>query len=493
MNYIEFYSNILQENTETGISSDNTIELNERGYVFLKNTIDKLNKKASSWKVPSIELKVISENFIKKTLFINKITGEDQSNQAFDSDIHTKEDVIIKKYKVEVHGEPPQVHGYKFVARIEHTEAGNIINFAPNVSSTDVPDSYRNANQACDVCKENRERNNTFILRLTQDDKERFPDKKSGDFIMVGSACLKRFLPNITSSTLIYYAKVMETLRNIISVSEEMRDTEGEMMSRNSYSNYIEISVVLFWLSAAYLYRGKYVSQTSATTYGESSTSSDAVEAMYYRPSQASEKNDIIEKLKDASFKQQCKTLSKNIHSWMKTFNFASAAVSHPKYESLFKNLEVISKLDVTRKSNLNYLGALLGIYLHETGQIQKQAQAQVQSDYLGKVGEKITLTVEVKKVKEFQNQFSYYGGTSYLISMIGEENTTSGIKKGNITYFSSNPILDEGDKAIITATVKNQQISKYTNKPETIITRGKVVKMISRKADENPQQSQGN
>ena len=190
MDNFDFYLNLLLENTDDGITPNTSFELGENGYNYLKIQVDKLNKKANKWGVPPMELKIVKEEYRKEKIIINKLTKE-PANPPFNPQIHLEKEVLKKIYTVELNGEPPRVEGYEFVAKVEHTEEGNIINFAPNVQNKDVPEAYRTVVQACDVCKEKRERNNTFILKLLKDDVQRFPDKKSGDFIMVGSGCLK--------------------------------------------------------------------------------------------------------------------------------------------------------------------------------------------------------------------------------------------------------------------------------------------------------------
>lgn len=83
-----------------------------------------------------------------------------------------------------VHGEAPRVAGHTFIARIEHTEAGNIISKAPGCESVVVPAEMRDGPPTCDHCKTNRRRNDTFVLR-----KDEF-----GDLIRVGRNCLADYL-----------------------------------------------------------------------------------------------------------------------------------------------------------------------------------------------------------------------------------------------------------------------------------------------------------
>jgi hypothetical protein len=68
---------------------------------------------------------------------------------------------------------------------------------------------------------------------------------------------------------------------------------------------------------------------------------------------------------------------------------------------------------------------------------------------------------------------------------MEGEEIVTDAsgqpiVKKGNLIYFTSNFELEEGEEAEIEATVKGHQPNKYTQIPETQITRAKITNFIT-------------
>jgi hypothetical protein len=478
MQYKDFYTYLFESNVETGTSAEESkIELTERGYNYISQQIDKLNKKAARWKVPPMNLKVIKEEFRKEKIAVNMRTKQ-PTNPDVDPSWELVE-VVNKYYIVEVEGKAPVVEGYQFIAKVEYTEAGNIINFAPDVSEKSVPDSYRTAAQYCDVCKEKRLRYDTFVLKLMKDDLERFPDKKTGDYIMAGSGCLKRFLPGVSVKALIEYAEFLKNFKKLCNEAGEMKDSYGGGGSGRT-SNYESTESLLSWLCGAYLITGKYVSRTKAEQAGISSTTDTARTAMSYTPRKEYGDALYYRMKDDDEFSKKSKQMATEVIAWAKQQDFNSMAVAKPEFSSLYKNLAIVSKLEYIKYSNFNYLGAMFGMYLHDTKKTDPNAAAKPvePTDYLGTIGQKATLTVEVKRVKEFQNNYGYRGGTSYIYTMTGEEKATG--KKGPITYFSSNMILDEDDKAEIIATIKNHQINKFTNKPETVITRAKVVKNLT-------------
>ena len=118
--------------------------------------------------------------------------------------------VLVKQYTLSIKGEPPHVEGYEFIARLEHTPEGNFIYTSPHSSVPNLPSEFKTVNQHCDVCHTNRDRNDTFVVKMEKDDPTRFPDKKVGDLLIIGRNCLARFLPGISVSGLIAYTNMIE-------------------------------------------------------------------------------------------------------------------------------------------------------------------------------------------------------------------------------------------------------------------------------------------
>lgn len=78
-------------------------------------------------------------------------------------------------------GALPRANGYTLVARLEHTEGGVILAYAPGESG--LPESYREQANHCDHCQTKRHRNDTFVLRAAD-----------GSLKQVGRNCLADFL-----------------------------------------------------------------------------------------------------------------------------------------------------------------------------------------------------------------------------------------------------------------------------------------------------------
>lgn len=459
--------------------------IGERGYEFLKSKIGEMNKKSAKWGVPPIELKVIKEEFTKKTVFVNMSTGQLVSGEDPSSE---QKEVTVKQYEIVIIGEPPRVDGYEFIAKVEHTPEGNILNYAPKASSKTIPSEYRTARQACDVCKTLRDRSNTFILKLEKDDPQRFPDKKAGDFVMIGSGCLKRFLPNISANALVEYAEMIEKIRSSINEAGEFGDFDGGLGSTGQ-GNYMPQSQLGLWLSAVYLYTGKFFSKKKASELQTSSTIDQVFSAMNSRVGidHGRDIEDPVHKkmMNDKSFQEKANTLTSEFLEWCKTKDFDSLINSNPNFADFYNNLKVLAKQENIKTKNSGFFGALFATFLRDRGELEKKAaqkKASADFTYFGQVGGKIKVKVRINKIKEYESQY----GRGLIITMEGEGSeidTATGqsvLKKGNLLYFTSNFELQEGEEAEIEATVKGHQQNKFTQIPETQITRAKIVNFIT-------------
>lgn len=469
---------IFEDNVEKEEDLGALHTLSEAGYTYLKNALEELNKKASKWNVPPMVLKIVKEEFIKRQIPINAFTRQ---KTTWEDPAVEPQEVISKQYTVSIEGEPPRVEGYEFVAKIEHTSDGNILNYAPKASIKTLPVEYRTARQACDVCKTTRDRNNTFILKLEKEDPQRFPDKKSGDYIMVGSNCLRRFLPNISANTLIEYAEMIESLRATIAGSGEIEDDFN--MGGGGRGNWMEASQLAFWLSATYLHTGKYFSKKKAQELEAQPTLDVALQAML--PAKG-DKNEIHSRVyTEEEFHKKSVDFSNEFLEWAKTKDFDTLIQQKPEYADFFHNLKVISKQDMLRIQNFGFFSALFQVFLRDKGELEKKAalkKATSDFTYFGQPGEKIKVKVKVNKIKEYESQW----GRGLIVTMEAEGSETdpasgqSVSKKGNLLYFTSNFELEENEEAEITATVKSHQPNKFTQIPETVITRAKVVNFIT-------------
>lgn len=429
---------LLLENTIQDVEdiSQKEIWIGELGLEYLTSKIAELNKKAKRWGVDPLVLRVISE--------------KDVPVKPTDSTLPTG---FKKSYNIKIDGTAPKIEGYEFIAKIEHTENGNVINIAPKASIKNLPSQYRDANSECNVCHTRRERLNTFILKK----------EDTGELMMVGSSCLKRFLNNLSVSALEGFAALLDEMRSSLDLLPDV-DSDGSGDGGGGKGQYFELKTMIFSICLVYLGEGKYISKKKASELMDGSMSTAELSLSLLYPSKGEDERKWREKLYDKS--EEAKTLSENIIEWGKNTDWSKKGETNPGFENFYNNLSVLLKGTTARVKNMGYLGALVGMYLAEQHKKEKDANT-LTSEYVGNVGDKITFVGKLLKTRDFPSQY----GVVTLYSFIDES--------GNqIVWWSSNRIdeLVEGGTYKIMGTVKKQEVSKYGGHKETTITRAKVI-----------------
>lgn len=116
---------------------------------------------------------------------------------------------VLECSRVEV-GMFPRMNGWSFVARLEHTAAGNLIACA---FGEGVDESWRTATALCEHCNTVRNRRDTFVLRGT-----------NGESKQIGRNCLADFLM-VDATSLVHQAELVRTIG-------QMSDPDHESFGR---------------------------------------------------------------------------------------------------------------------------------------------------------------------------------------------------------------------------------------------------------------------
>jgi hypothetical protein len=432
----------------------------DKGFDYLTAKLAELNKKAKRWGVPPLELKKLKEELVKKKVW-RTLDGSIVTNPAGYPDAEEVE-IQQKQYTLKIEGKPPVVEGYEFIAKIEHTDNGNIINIAPNASIKALPSEFKQADAECDICHTKRERFNTFVLK----------NEKDSSLIKAGSACLKRFLPSISVNALINYAHMLEEIREgLAGGAFGDGDDFDERGMPNKYRNYFPVGYMMNALCAAYLIKGKYISKSKAQEFNTESTL-DMAQTIMFPPKLKDRYGKFQEFLDQAKglMDGEAKELSTKIIDWAKNQDFTAEAEARPEYANLYNNMQVLAHSDSANLKNMGYVGAMIPQYMRAMGVIAKQqADANKKpSDYVGTVGSKIN-NIDVTLL--FQRSFDGAYGTTILYSF---EDTTG----NRFAWFSSNDLglVDKQKYKIAVGTVKKQEVSKYGGHKENYLTRVKLL-----------------
>ena len=118
--------------------------------------------------------------------------GEEFREISIDDDTFNARFIII-----EVEGKA-RVNGWRFLASVEHTGKGNIINRVdPEI---EVPERYYDSDPICEHCGTNRRRKDTYIVY----------NETTGEFKQVGKSCLQDFTGGLSAEGITAYISAFD-------------------------------------------------------------------------------------------------------------------------------------------------------------------------------------------------------------------------------------------------------------------------------------------
>lgn len=116
---------------------------------------------------------------VKKLMALCKKYNLDYTFEDLGSSIEWCRDKYIKYHKYLIE-DPVDNTGWRLLARIDHTESGNIV---MNISSEDIPRHYYYDPGKCDHCHTNRNRKHTYIIKSEDGEYKQVGIKCSEDYI----------------------------------------------------------------------------------------------------------------------------------------------------------------------------------------------------------------------------------------------------------------------------------------------------------------------
>lgn len=435
---------IVEDTNPSEKTINDEFKINEDGLWELKKKLEKLNKNLIKYNLQPLKLVVLKT---EKVLARHQNTGINE---------------YIDEHTVKMVGTVPEINDYEFIGKVEHTEKGNIINLNGKIKISELPSEYKTYNQRCDICKTNRERNNTFILRKVE----------NGEFVVCGSGCLKRMFPADIAKKFVQYATYLEAIRRLL-IDYSMYSSGGEDGEYEHGSKYknpnttYDIDEVLLYGLIAYLQRGgKYISKKAQEETGQMSTADLAKIFMF--------SNDPDDRLKASKLKPEAEKMLVKLKEWIDNYDFDQAALDTPDLENYFYNMKVVFRLDYVKMNSFGYVISILSFYFKDLQKNNTSNANSSNSDYVGKEGDKINITAKITDVKQIQ--------TSYGPSVLIKFETESG---HNLIWFAQPSKVDTKqlrnamiNKEIIkvSGTIKKNQINSYTGLKETTLN---YVKMI--------------
>ena len=366
--------------------------------------IDRLNKKA-------IQLGIEPSHIVSK---VDRVIKEKQQNDW------TSVIVLRHVTDLEIVAHELKYGDYTYIATLDHT-LGNlpVVHAVPDGV---VPEIYYHAQGDCDHCKMIRQRSRTYIFKDHQ------------GFKQVGSTCLLDFFGVDPTASLDWFGSYYGVI-------------DEDYMSKSYQPTHSNITVLA--LALAISEKSGYVSSKKAIEKDIRATK-DIVKLILDPPPHVN--RDYLKAIWKRS--DELKTKAEELISWG-LVKFANELGDYAHNMRLFLNAES------TKEQYLGYLVSVIGAYNAEQSQVNQIAS---NNDWLGNVGDKITIDVTVNKMIISEGNY----GLSYINIM------TQDVTGNNVVWFSSNHVLDDNDKVKLMGTVKAQ--NDRDGKKQTVLTRCKII-----------------
>jgi hypothetical protein len=405
----------------------------------LRELIGKLNKRAIKLQCSLITIEKVREHVVEADV-INVLEEIDPKTKKYKVERATAKIIIAE---VRIHGEAPKLNGWSFIGTIQHDSeaAGNILRVISDYEGN-VPQRFRTATpDTCEHCKQNRTRKNTYILL-----------NDLGEFKQVGRTCLRDFLGHANPERLAAWTETLLSLNEV--VFEAWGGGFGlEMKALDLVAVQLNAATVIRlhgWTS-----KGKAYEQFSVST---------AERVAWTLDSGSSHQ-------REEGISDVCQQNASDAKLAADAIKWARAIPEDVDSDYLY-NLRTVAVSSYIEWSKLGIAASMIPAYKRAMGDVQRKT-AQVASEWVGNVKERLVLNVKTTGLNRYENDF----GGGVVVKMVTDSGSV-------LTWFASAVYPDEledrglrlnGDFTKIKATVKKHDEFRGTH--QTVVNRVAVQK----------------
>jgi len=378
----------------------------------------------------------------------------------------------VRVYKiVQIVGTAPRVGDHTFIARVQHTEAGNIVDRAPDTENVKLPKSLWAADATCDHCRLIRSRNETFVLR----------NDKTGKLIRVGRSCLADYLRSDDAAAALSLWSLMDDLRKMSRDIDE--DGEGGYGSGRQFQDMVDY---LARVVRAIEEQG-WVSASRAREEGGTSTAGLADWSTFPLSSRATREDEKLHAALQPT--PQAVAQAQKALAWARDLKPTS------DYE---RNLQVVANLDYVPPKSAALAASMVAGYLRNQAKLvekerAKKRAAEKVNEHFGEEGAQYCRALTVLRRIDIEGFY----GTTRLYVMEDDEGRSFKWFASKLAYHPrydwDNPNADAnmeaddreerslmpGDRLWLAFTIKKHDVwhNKKTDvrEKQTIITRAAV------------------
>lgn len=392
-----------------------------------KHELDKLTRKAARYGNPDVGYTV------------GQPYQEVEKRRRFDGKVVE----VLGPWRVEltVIGSAPQVGPYEFLAKIEHTPAGNILDIVPGRT---VYPRFRCTKSSCEHCRTARQRNETFVLRNTE----------TGEEVQVGRTCLKDFLGYCDPAAI---AQRFAFFRDFAAAGEE-----DDSWGFKGWGAIAPTNEVLALTSACIRLRG-WASKGAALVQDITPTSYHVSDVLWppidINKDYNRERKALMEELKSAVTDADW-ALAEQAIEWAAQGGAGNSDYGH--------NLQVLCSTKLTESKRVGFVASAVQAYeraMEREVERAKGRERNANSTWVGQVGERLKGLV---LTQDSSRTISSAYGDMVLTKFSDQD--------GNVlTWFTASGTgLQNGTRVKVDGTVKRH--SDYQGAKETQLNRCKVV-----------------
>lgn len=393
------------------------ITITSENMSYLSTKIEKINKKA--------------EKLGKDMVIIENVTKIEKISEDYIGSI----DIL---YNLDITYDIVSIGNYRFVAKIEHLDNGNIV--LRYKDNTEINEKYYNIGGICEHCYTNHKRRYTYLI-----------EDEHGNIKQIGKACMKDY----TGYSIDSLISVIEDIDNIEEYLKE--NSQGGTSNERLYSlKYVMNISKLLIDKYGYLSKSKAIENG----IGQKFTSYRLGEIIFTSYMKLDKeyieiKQKAMEMLNnDITFKEV-----EDILLWTSNIKDISG--------DYIANIVALSKQEYISPKYFGYITSMFKAYEKHLENIKKQDEKHdkaIQSEYVGNIGDKLTIEVTLTNYRVIETMY----GTSILYIFND--------RSGNIlTWFTSSYFdYGKGDEITIKATVKEHKV--YENTKQTVLTRVKAI-----------------
>lgn len=342
----------------------------------------------------------------------------------------TTEERVNRYIEVEVEG-TAKVNDWVFVATINFHEAGNVVRKCGNIE-VEVPERFYTTEPICEHCSTKRKRKDAYVIMNTI----------TREFKQVGRSCLKEFTQGLSAELIAQYIAMFDEL------------IKGEAPSDGWRREYIEVKDYLLYVVECVKHFGYFNSMCDRPTKQRAYEYREALAGRLH----SKLINAYKEEMEEVNFKHDTaenKEVVEEALAWI--------AVQDDE-NNYIHNVKVLASNQYVEGKDLGFIASLIATYYKAVDrEVKKQKRAEVESksEFIGTVGERITVEAEtVECVTSWGTQF----GVTFMYKLTDANN--------NIYIWKTSKCL-ENEKTTFVGTIKEH--NEFRGVKQTELTRCKI------------------